>query len=82
MNARQLSMLCLVGAIGAAGCSRNYAKLTPAPQASIVSGSGGGAGTIVSGVRVIARSEAWQWEPRNLHSKVTPLLIELNNLVS
>jgi hypothetical protein len=80
MNSRQLSMLCLVGAIGAAGCSRNYAKLTPAPTASIVSGPGGGAGTIVQGVRVIARSEAWEWEPRNLHSKVTPMLIELNNL--
>ena len=80
MNSRQLSMLCLVGAIGAAGCSRNYAKLTPAPQASIVSGPGGGAGTVAAGVRVIARSEAWEWEPRNLHSKVTPMLIELNNL--
>jgi hypothetical protein len=30
-------------------------------------------------VRLVARSEAWQWEPRDLHSKVTPILIELQN---
>jgi hypothetical protein len=78
----RLSMLCIVGALGAAGCARNYAKLTPAPSASLVSGPGGGAGTIVEGVRVIARSEAWHWDPTNLHSKVTPILIELQNLGS
>ena len=28
---------------------------------------------------VVARAEAWQWEPRNLSSEVTPFLIELRN---
>jgi hypothetical protein len=83
MNHRiQLSTLAILGALGAAGCSRNYAKLTPAPSASVVAGPGGGAGTIVEGVRVIARSEAWHWDPTNLHSKVTPILIELQNMGS
>jgi len=75
----QLSVLCVVSALGATACSRTYAKLTPAPTASVVPGAGEGASATADGVRVVARAQAWEWTPRDLQTKVTPILIELHN---
>jgi hypothetical protein len=45
----------------------------------VISGTTDAAAAAVDGVRIVARSEAWQWEPKDLNSKVTPLLVELHN---
>jgi hypothetical protein len=63
----------------AVGCGRTQAKLTPAPSAAVVPGRGRGAETVAAGVRVVARAGAWAWEPRDLETKATPILIELAN---
>jgi hypothetical protein len=74
------SMMKLVlGASLLAGCSRNIAKLTPAPGVAAVPGPGQGASANVDGVNVIARAQAWQWDPTNLATKATPILLELQN---
>ena len=44
-----------------------------------VAGPGNGATASAAGVRVIARAEAWQWDPADLKSKATPILIDLQN---
>lgn len=76
----RISALGIIGALGAVACSRTFAKLTPAPNASVVTtGAGEGAMATAGGVRVVARSEAWQWDPKDLNSKVTPILIELQD---
>jgi hypothetical protein len=75
----QLSVLCVVSALGATACSRTYAKLEPAANASLVAGVPDAAAATAGGVRLVARSEAWQWDPKDLQSKVTPLLVELHN---
>jgi hypothetical protein len=74
-------VLAIVGssALGTVACSRNYAKLSPAPDASIAPGPGEGATTTVDGVRITARAQAWQWDPTDLNTKVTPLLLQLEN---
>jgi hypothetical protein len=69
-----LSALTIVG-----GCSRTIARLQPAPGAMVVSGPGQGAAATAAGVRVTAHAQAWKWGPSDLDTKVTPLLIELEN---
>ena len=61
-----------------AACART-ANLSPAPGVAVVPGPGAGASTTVSGVQVIARAQAWQGNPPDLSTKVTPLLIDLQN---
>jgi hypothetical protein len=63
----------------AAACSRTVARLSPAPGVAVVPGPGAGASTTVDGIQVIARAEAWKWNPTDLSTKVTPLLLELQN---
>lgn len=69
----------LAGAAGAASCSRTYAELTPAPSATPVPGTGQGAVATAGGVRVVARAQAWHFDPADLNTKATPLLIQLEN---
>ena len=63
MYRRSVIVLAIVGAgaLGSAACSRSYAKLSPAPDASIAAGPGEGATTTVDGARITARAQAWQW---------------------
>ena len=42
-------------------------------------GTGEGATATVAGVQVVARSKAWHWDPTDLDSKVTPVLVEFQN---
>src|SRR5476651_2207163 len=81
MYRKSVIVLAIVGgsALGSVACSRNYAKLSPAPDASLASGPGEGATTTVDGARITAHAQAWQWDPTDLGTKVTPLLIELQN---
>jgi hypothetical protein len=81
MNSR---ILLAGGAIAAAagtwGCARTTAELSPAPDAMLISGGiGQGATATVAGVQVVARTRAWHWDPTNLDTKVTPILLELQN---
>jgi hypothetical protein len=69
----------LAGALSVLSCSRTIAKLAPAPGATVVPGPGNGATTAAAGVRLTARTEAWQWEPADLKTKVTPILLDLQN---
>ena len=66
-------------AAGVAGACRTQAKLTPAPGAEVVGGRGRGAEAVAAGVRVVARAGAWEWNPRDLETKATPILIQLEN---
>lgn len=72
-------ILMAVAAISASACARTVAHLSPAPGANTVGGIGQGATATAAGVQVTARSRAWQWDPTDLDTKVTPLLIELQN---
>jgi hypothetical protein len=67
------------GLIVGAGCARTFAKLTPAPTAARVPGAGEAAAATAAGVQVTAHTQAWQWDPTDLDTKVTPILIELAN---
>jgi len=69
----------IAAVLGATACARTEARLTPAPTATVVPGPGKGASANVAGVQVVARTGAWQWTPRDLETKVTPILIELQN---
>lgn len=62
-----------------AACSRTVANLSPAPGVAVVPGPGAGASTTVDSVQVIARAQAWKGNPSDLSTKVTPLLLELQN---
>ncbi|MDB4917137.1 MAG: hypothetical protein JWM95_4781 [Gemmatimonadetes bacterium] len=77
MQHRYLLLLTAFGSIAA--CSSSVATLHPAPGASAASAPGNGAATTVDGVRVVASAEAWQWDPPDLKTKATPLLLELQN---
>ncbi len=61
------------------GCARSTAVLTPAPSATRVSGAGQAATATAAGVQVIAHAKAWRWDPTDLDTKVTPVLIEFQN---
>lgn len=80
MNSRIfLAAGALVGAAWTLGCARTVAELTPAPGATRISGTGEGAMATVAGVQVVARSKAWHWDPTDLDTKVTPILVEFQN---
>src|SRR5262249_1300984 len=53
--------------------------LSPAPNATVVAGPGRGAVAEAAGLRVAAHAGAWQWGPSDLDTKVTPILLELQN---
>ena len=78
MNSRILAAAA-VGAACSLSCARTTAVLNPAPGATRVSGTGEGATATVGAVQVIARSKAWHWDPVDLDTKVTPILVELQN---
>jgi hypothetical protein len=78
-NRSILTTSVVVAAIGATACARTEARLIPAPIATDVPGPGNGASATVAGVQVVARTGAWQWTPRDLETKVTPILIELQS---
>lgn len=71
IGAVTLSSLC--------GCSRSVAILQPAPGTTPAAVAGRGAMTTVDGVKVVASAEAWQWDPADLKTKATPILIEVQN---
>jgi len=73
------TLLAIIAAFMTAACARTIANLSPAPGASVAEGAGKGAVATVDGVRVTARAEAWRWDPSDLKSKVTPMLLELRN---
>ncbi len=79
MHSRILIAGAMAGAIAGVGCARTYAKLSPAPTATRVSGVGQAATATAAGVQVTAHTQAWQWDPPDLATKVTPMLIELAN---
>ena len=80
MNSRIfLAAGAVVGAVWTLGCARTVAELTPAPGATRISGTGEGATATVAGVQVVARSKAWHWDPTDLDTKVTPILVEFQN---
>jgi hypothetical protein len=60
-------------------CGREEMQLAPAPSAITVAGPGHGAEATVAGIRTEARAEAWKWDPKDLTSKATPILVELEN---
>src|SRR4029078_2356822 len=66
----------IAAVLGVTACARTEARLTPAPTATVVPGPGKGASANVAGVQVVARTGAWQWTPRDLETKVTPIRIQ------
>lgn len=74
-----MKLIIASSALFLAACSRTTANLTPAPGVAVVAGPGAGASTTVDNVQIIARAQAWKWNPTDLSTKVTPLLIELQN---
>jgi len=80
MNSRIiLAAGAVAGAAWGLACARTVAELTPAPGATPVSGVGNAAMATVASVQVIARSKAWHFDPSDLDTKVTPILIEMQN---
>ena len=80
MNSRIfLAAGAVAGAMWASGCTRTVAELSPAPGATRVSGTGEGATATIASVQVIARTKAWHWDPADLDTKVTPMLVEFQN---
>jgi hypothetical protein len=73
INKSILTTSVVIAALGATACARTEARLIPAPTATVVPGPGIGAKATV------ARTGAWQWTPRDLETKVTPILIELQS---
>jgi len=63
----------------ASACARSYAILTPAVGATPASGPGDGAEAIAAGVRVAAHAQAWHFDPPDLETKATPILLEFTN---
>lgn len=76
MNSR---LLLVASAVAASACARSYAELSPAVGAVPASGPGEGAVANVAGVQVVARTQAWHFDPPNLEEKVTPMMIEVTN---
>jgi hypothetical protein len=66
-------------ALGGGACARTTAVPTPAPSATPIGGPGRGAVATAAGVRVAAHASAWQWGPADIDTKVTPILLELQN---
>jgi hypothetical protein len=80
MNSRIfLAAGAVVGAAWGSACARTVAELSPAPGATRVEGQGQGATATAAGMQVIARTKAWHFDPADLDTKVTPVLIELQN---
>lgn len=71
--------LMIAGLVGAAGCNRTIAKINTAPGDVTVPGIGVGATATAADVRVVARAQAWKWDPTDLKTKATPFLVELHN---
>jgi hypothetical protein len=72
-------ILLVAGVVAAAGCARTYAELSPAAGATPASGPGEGAVAVAAGVQVSAHAQAWHFDPPDLETKVTPILIEVAN---
>lgn len=79
MLTKTLIAVVLAASAAAGACSRTTAILTPAPNATPAGGPGRGAVATAAGVRVTAHAGAWQWGPTDLATKVTPILLEMQN---
>jgi hypothetical protein len=67
-----------LGATVLAGCARDRA-LVPAPTALVVAGEPRRAVERQGGVQVTVHGEAWQGEPRNLETVLTPMHVTIQN---
>ena len=76
MNSR---LLLVAATVAASACARSYAELTPAVGTTPAPGPGEGASAIAAGVQVVAHTQAWHFDPPNLVSKATPILLEVTN---
>jgi hypothetical protein len=72
-------LILVAGAVAASACARSYAELSPAVGTTPVSGPGEGAVATVADVQVVARTQAWHFDPPDLETKATPILLELTN---
>lgn len=61
--------------LAAAGCATE--TLSPAPAANQLAGEG--AITVEQGIHLIARADAWDGKPRDLHRQVTPMRVTVIN---
>ncbi len=76
MNSR---LILVAGAVAASACARSYAELSPAVGTTPASGPGEGAVANVADVQVVARTQAWHFDPPDLETKATPIQLELTN---
>ncbi len=76
MNRR---LLLVASAAAIAGCARSYAELSPAVGTVPAPGPGEGAVATAAGVLVSAHAQAWHFDPPDLETKVTPILIAVTN---
>ena len=76
MNSR---LLLVASAVAASACARSYAELSPAVGSVPASGPGEGAVANVAGIQIVARTQAWHFDPPNLEEKATPMMIEIAN---
>jgi hypothetical protein len=75
----RIGMVIIVTAFCVAACEGSVARLSPAPGATPVPGATDAATSTVDGIRIVARAGAWEWDPGDLESKVTPILIEIRS---
>ena len=70
----------VAGVVAASACARSYAELSPAVGTTPAeSGPGEGAVAEAAGVSVTARTQAWHYDPPDLESKATPIMLEFTN---
>ncbi|HEV8446889.1 MAG TPA: hypothetical protein VGQ44_08710 [Gemmatimonadaceae bacterium] len=73
-------LILVAGVVAASACARSYAELSPAAGSTPASpGPGEGAVASVANVSVTARTQAWHFDPPDLETKATPVLLEFNN---
>jgi hypothetical protein len=70
----------VAGVVAASACARSYAELSPG-VGTTPAGSGPGEGAVanVANVSITARTQAWHFDPPDLETKATPVLLEFSN---
>ena len=70
----------VAGVVAGSACARSYAELSPA-AGTVPAGSGPGEGAVasVANVGITARTQAWHFDPPELETKATPVLLEFTN---
>ena len=73
-------LILVAGVVAASACARSYAELSPAVGAT-PAGAGPGEGAVanVANVELVARTQAWHFDPPDLETKATPVLLEFTN---